>query len=277
MGFPKPTPVVRNIMILCGVVWLAQLIVYIAIGSMSLYLGAQADSWWQVWRYLTFQFLHDPQAISHIAVNMLGLYFFGGPIEQLWGSRRFLWFYLTCGAFAGVLYVIMNFLLLPQAFWDDPLIGASGGVYAVILACAVLCPHMRVLLFFVLPISIRWLAVFIIGGMILYVLSSLGRGEVMLNPDFWSHIAHLGGTIAAAFWLWAVPSIRRASQGTRQKINNGAWERKMRQQQEDHAQVDRILDKIQKEGLQSLSSREKRILQDATEKQRQQDKNINRL
>ncbi|MBN1942944.1 MAG: hypothetical protein JW849_06585, partial [Phycisphaerae bacterium] len=97
------------------------------------------------------------------------------------------------------------------------------------------------------------------------------------QEDGTAHAAHFGGMVAGGLWVWLGPRIGSARAEARRKINHGAWERKMRREQQDQAEVDRILDKIRREGLQSLSSREKRILQNATEKQRHQDKTIRRM
>jgi len=281
-GLPKPTPVVKWLMITCGAVFLLQIIVPLVIRKspgfdpLTVYFGATGDGWWQIWRYVTFQFLHSTGGIFHIALNMLGLYFLGTPLEQRWGGRRFLRFYLTCGAVAGIAYVIMTRLLLPVSLWGMPLVGASGGVYGVLLACAILFPHIRLILF-IFPVPIRLAAAIVFGGMIFVVLTSLGNDNVMTNSNFWSQVAHLGGGVAAVVWIWVLPKLKLYSAEVKQNAEAGAWEKKVRQQQAQQTQIDRILDKIQQEGISSLTGKEKRILQDATEKQREEDKRINRM
>ena len=113
---------------------------------------------------MTFQFLHDPTSLWHIGLNMLGLYMFGTPLERHWGTKKFLRFYLSCGVAAGVAYVAIG-AALGNASWI-PLIGASGGVYGILLACAVLFPTFRVILF-IFPVPIRLAAILIFGGMLL--------------------------------------------------------------------------------------------------------------
>ncbi|MCD4825687.1 MAG: rhomboid family intramembrane serine protease [Phycisphaerae bacterium] len=274
-------------MIICGVVFLLQIVVSLVtktpldrVDPLTVYFGATGGGWWQIWRYVTFQFLHSTGGIFHIALNMLGLYFLGTPLEQRWGGQRFLRFYLTCGVVAGIAYVLMTRLLLPTPLWGIPLVGASGGVYGVLLACAILFPHIRLILF-IFPVPIRLAAAIVFGGMIFVVLTSLGNdnnnNSVMRNPDFWSQVAHLGGAVAAAVWIWVLPKLKLYSAEVKQNAEAGAWEKKVREQQAGQAQIDRILDKIQQEGISSLTGKEKRILQDATEKQREEDKRINRM
>jgi len=260
MGLPRPGPAVGGLLVANLVMFVLQQI----LPSLTFTLAAVPALWWQPWRYITFQFLHGD--LFHILFNMLGLYFLGLYLERAWGTARFLVFYLVCGVIAGLTHVALTFLFHQPLY--DPLIGASGGVYAVIAACAILFPNIQLILMF-FPVPIRFAAVLFFIIAFLSMLSGDGGGI--------AHAAHFGGMVAGALWVWLGPRLRSARDGARQRINHGAWERKMRQQQANQADVDRILDKIRREGLQSLSSREKRILQDATEQQRRQDQNIRRM
>jgi membrane associated rhomboid family serine protease len=271
-GLPKPTQVVKYLLIINLAAFVLQLICRGLLQfNLSDFFGATLGGWWQLWRYVTFQFLHSPDSLWHLGLNMLGLYMLGTPLERQWGGRRFLKFYLICGATAGVAYIVMAALrnLSPGV----PLIGASGGVYGIVLACAVLFPHFR-LIFFLFPVPIRLAAVIIFGGMILIVLSSLSSGE--LGGQFWSDVAHLGGAVAAAVWIWILPRLRGTLDERRQKINQGAWERKMHRRREEQTEIDRILDKIRREGLDSLSRAERNRLQDATRRQKDEERDSNR-
>jgi membrane associated rhomboid family serine protease len=275
-GLPKPTKAVKYLLIMNGVVFLVQ-ILFLAIAKESLgdFLGASVDGFWQVWRYITFQFLHSTSNIFHLALNMLGLYMLGTPLEQHWGTRRFVRFYLSCGATAGVVYVIASRLLMPPWAWGYPLIGASGGVFGIVLACAVFFPQFRLILIF-FPVPIRLAAIIIFGGMILLVLTTLAEGGYG-NPGFWSHVAHLGGAGAAAVWIWALPRLRGAASRSRVRRSQGAWKRKMQKRQAAEEEIDRILKKIKDEGIASLSRTEKKILQDATRRQQAEDRDLLRM
>jgi len=158
-----------------------------------------------------------------------------------------------------------------------PLIGASGGVYAVLLACAVLFPQMKVLVLFMFPVPIRVLAAIIFGGMVLVILTTLNSGNVMTSGDFWSQVAHLGGAVAAAVWLWGLPKLDQIAGEVRENARQGAWQRKIRKQEGEQAEIDRILEKIKHEGIGSLTDREKRTLQQATERQRREDQRVDRM
>ena len=273
VGLPKPSKAVKWLLIVNLAAFPLQLAFELGFSiNLSDWFGATTGGFWQVWRYLTFQFLHDTSSLWHIALNMLGLYMFGTPLEQLWGTRRFLRFYLSCGAVAGLLYVIVG-LLLSNPRWV-PLIGASGGVYGILLACAVLFPHFRIIFLF-FPVPIRLGAAIIFGGMILFLLSSLRAG--VYSGNFWSQVAHLGGAGMAAMWLWVIPRFGGAAQGAIRRASRGSWQSKMQRRRAEQADIDRILDKIRIEGLASLTRKEKHTLKEATHRQQKEDRDISRL
>ena len=268
VGMPRPTRVVKFLLLLNAAVFVIQIFVEGKPtgrpGPLSEFFGITVGSFWQVWRYLSFQFLHDTKDIFHILLNMLGLYMLGTPLEGRWGSRRFLAFYLTCGVAAGVAYVALMRLLTPPAMWDWPLIGASGGVYGIVLACAVLFPHFQIILL-VFPVPIRLAAIIIFSVMAFSVTAAIRTPGAM--P--WGDVAHLGGALAAGCWLL----LSRVAGGRWEALGNrrrqGAWRRKMQEQAQEQAKIDRILQKIHDQGLQSLSGKERKLLADASRNQRE--------
>lgn len=268
-GMPRPTRAVKILLLLNAAMFALQLFfdrgTIDGVGWMSRWLGVTGDAFWQPWRYLTSQFLHADG--WHIAMNMLGLYILGTPLEGLWGARRFTVFYLACGAAAGVAYVIIGkFASLPGSI---PIIGASGGVYAVVLACAVFFPHFQIIFLF-FPVMIRLASIIIFGIMIFSVLQALASGHAAAAM---SDVAHLGGAAAAAVWIWGVPRIRGGLGGSLTgRLRQGAWKRKIQHQADLQTEVDRILLKIRQEGIASLTGKEKRTLQEATRLQRERDR-----
>ena len=109
--------------------------------------------------------------------------------------------------------------------------------------------------------------------MILLVVRALSGG----HPDAaMSDVAHLGGAVAAAVWIWVIPKFRGSTHRVRARMNQGAWDKKMRMRQAQQQEINRILDKIRDRGIDSLSRQEKRILQDATRKQRDQESELYR-
>ncbi len=265
VGLPKPGPAIKWLLIINIAVFLCQQIFEAGGFHLSAYFGATLGGFWQLWRYITFQFLHGD--FWHIGLNMLGLYFLGMPLENKFGTRKFIKFYLTCGVTAGLAYVITAGLAGLESY--IPLVGASGGVYGIVLAAAVYFPHIKLLLFFFFPVPIRLAAVIFFGAMIMLVL----KGDTS-QGQFWSHIAHLGGAVAAAVWIWIVPNMSSGISQHKVRRVEGAWRKKMQHRAADQAEIDRILAKINQKGIGSLTSREKKTLQDATKAQQAQDNEL---
>jgi membrane associated rhomboid family serine protease len=154
------------------------------------YYSVAAMRHWQIWRILTFQFLHAN--IEHLFFNMLSLYFFGPLVESWLGRKRFLAFYLLCGISGAGSYVILWRMGLVIGWSQTPLIGASAGIFGVLIACVWLAPNMTVQMLFP-PISLRMktLAWIFIG---IAVLTIVSRG-----PNAGGEAAHLGGAFVG--WL----------------------------------------------------------------------------
>ena len=136
VGMPKPAKAVKILLLINIVMFVLQAVSGdLTPGKgqpVSKLLAVTGGDWMQVWRYITFQFLHG--GIWHLGLNMLGLYMLGTPLERQWGTKRFTWFYLTCGAVAGMAYAGM--VWAADVDKGHALVGASGGVYAIVLACA---------------------------------------------------------------------------------------------------------------------------------------------
>ncbi len=214
----------------------------------------------QLWRVITYQFLHG--SFFHVFFNMLALYFFGPLMERWWGSKRFLAFYLLCGIGGAALYTGLSFVpdLLGVSL-RSTLVGASGCVFGILAGCAMLYPHQRVMLIFPpIPMTMRTMALVFLGlGAMSVIVGSRNAG---------GEAAHLGG--AAIGWL-LIKYPRSLSFVDR----HWAHDFKQRQQKKhrqaaakEDVQVDQILQKVREHGLASLTNREKKILQRATDRQR---------
>jgi membrane associated rhomboid family serine protease len=152
----------------------------------------------EVWQLLTYGFLHG--GLTHLFFNMFALYMFGGEIERLFGARRFLTYYLVCvvGAAIAQLVVISNLVSRPV-----PTVGASGGVFGLLLAFGMAFPQRRIMLLFP-PIPMpAWLFVTLYGLLELY-LGVTGSGQGV------AHFAHLGGMVAGFILLLRWRGNRRA-------------------------------------------------------------------
>jgi membrane associated rhomboid family serine protease len=257
---PKPGPAVKALLIANVVMFFLQLL-----PNVNEHLTLVPVRWWFVWNYITFQFLHGGP--MHLLFNMLGLYFLGMVLERAWGSKRFVIFYLSCGVFAGICHVVMTFAM--GGFTSIPLLGASGGVYGIVVACAILFPQIRlVLLFFLVPI--RFAALLFLGVAVYSMLQGGAGGGV-------AHAAHLGGAVMAAIWVWVLPRFKGAAEDASLKRKQGAWDRKMKQRADEQGAIDRILDKIKLDGLNSLTRKEKQTLQQATKRQQAEEDRAHRL
>src|SRR3954451_22361113 len=131
-----------------------------------------------VWQLFTYMFLHG--GITHLLFNMLTLWFFGTQLERDWGTRRYLKYYFLCGMAAGVCVLVANLLTR-----DVPTIGASGAIFGVLVAFAVLYPNQTVLMNFLFPIKAKYM-VMIYAAIELLLTIRPGQSGI-------STIAHLGG------------------------------------------------------------------------------------
>jgi membrane associated rhomboid family serine protease len=216
----------------------------------------------EVWRFVTFQFLHAN--ITHLVLNMFGLWVFGGLVEQYLGGKRYAAFYLTCGIFGAISYLILNSLgnafpnhripgVLPDSIFT-PLIGASAGVFGVIMACAYIAPSAIVMLLFPpIPLKLKWLAYGYVGLAAL----NLFRGGQNAGGD----AAHLGGAIAGAFFIRRAHLLRDFF-AFRGGPGKGPGPRGTGTSQ---AELDRILAKVGQQGLKSLTPEERSALQRASD------------
>ena len=250
-GMPRPTPVVKNLLIINIVVFVVQIVSDGAVESWFYASGHPPVMALQLWRLVTFQFLHA--GVIHLLFNMLGLYFLGPTLERSWGSRHFLVFYLVSGAVGGAAYVISSLL----GVFSGVLVGASGGVLALLVACAILFPQIRVILV-MFPVPIRFAALLFAG---LYVLNVLHGGQ-----NAGGDLCHLGGMATGFLWVYGRSRFARLGQSWRQ----ATYQRRERNDKLQDYEIDRILAKVHEHGIHSLTSREKAALRRATEERKHQ-------
>jgi membrane associated rhomboid family serine protease len=142
------------------------------------------------WQLLTYGFLHG--GLVHLAFNMLTLAMFGSQVEYVWGARRFLTFYLVCVAGAALCQLAVGWWTLSQGGQAYPTLGASGGIFGLLLAYGLMFPNQRVMLLFPpIPMKARTLV-------ILYAVAELLLGLNNWQPGV-AHFAHLGGMLFG--WL----------------------------------------------------------------------------
>lgn len=244
-------------------------------------VGNQIVEWsFYPWQLVTYQFMHG--SFSHIFFNMFSLWMFGIEIENHWGSKKFLYFYLLCGIVAGLFHLILSPVL---SGLSAPTIGASGAIYGVLTAFAILFPNRLIFLYFFIPVKAKYFVTFMIV-MEFMVVDSASSGI--------AHLAHLGGALAGLIFILADKNthaeiknlFNRNSYRSDKPFNpfGGISEkfRKTKTNAEEakfydinehkkegeitQAEIDAILDKISQSGYQNLTEKEKKILFEASKK-----------
>lgn len=243
-----PLPLVTLIIIIHIAVFVIQIFTYaIARVDLTYYLGLRADlvvERLHVWQVATYMFLHAPTNIWHIVFNMYILYAFGTMVESLLGRKRFLVLYFGGGLCGGLAYCVTQYLFGIRV----PAVGASACVIAVVIYYAIRYPNQIIMLFFILPIRIKWAAAIIIGIDVLGAIGAYG-GDV-------AHSAHLGGALYAwLYWRFGA-SVERHFDGMEDRQHTRQAKRRSR----DEARLDELLAKISRKGFDSLSARERKFL-----------------
>ena len=215
----------------------------------------------RIWQFVTFQFLHAD--FLHLLMNSLGIYFFGPWMEQWWGATKFWIFYLLCGVGGAVFFSLLVSLgLLPADDMQTPLVGASAGIYGILIGVAVIAPNLRVRLFFPpIELSMRQLALGLMALSTVMILMKMGGNEG-------GEAGHLGGALCG-FLLMRYPRLLGSGSGEirifQPKAAKPQPQPKIRPrsglEKAQDTEVDLILDKISSHGFQSLTQAEKDLLQ----------------
>jgi membrane associated rhomboid family serine protease len=220
---------------------------------------------WRPWAVVTYMFTHG--GFWHIFFNMLALFFFGPPIEERWGSREFIKYYVICGLGGAALSFLFAF--------NSPVVGASAAVYGVMLAFAMLWPDMPIYIWGIFPVKAKWLVIFLAFVSFFSAFSAA--------PDGVAHFAHLGGFAAGFLYIKLdnatgnpLNKMKRLISRRRFKVVPGATgpkpePPKTKRRGEDRVldEVDRVLDKISTQGMASLTPEERTLLDEVSRRYRQ--------
>ena len=195
---PALPPVTQALLLAnVAIYFLGQLIGGGYVADFALWPVSSPEFW--PWQIVTYAFLHAN--FQHLFFNMLGLWMFGAELEQVWGQKRFLQFYTASVIAAALTQLLVDWLLNAGA----PTIGASGGLFGLLLAFAMLFPDRIILLFFVLPMKAKYFVA-------LYGLIELYQGAYVMNSGV-AHFAHLGGMLGGLlmirYWRGQTPFRRR--------------------------------------------------------------------
>lgn len=219
---------------------------------------------WLWWKFLTYGFAHSPNNLGHVFWNMFGLFVFGRAIEERYGQREFIRLYLALIIAGGVVWAIIN--QLQGGHPGDLVYGASGAVVGIVILFALNYPHRTLLLFFVLPMP-AWVL-----GVVIVVLDLYGALANMAIRGG-SNVAfsvHLAGAAFAFLYFRFGWNFGRLVEG---RLSLSMFRRRPRLQIHDpdrdsgsdlSKEVDRILEKISREGEASLTRKERRTLETAS-------------
>lgn len=222
---------------------------------------------WQVFEFLTYGFLHSPTDFWHILGNMFGLWMFGRTVEQRYGKREYLNFYLAAIVFAGAAWYVSEFLAYGLQAPAPTMLGASGGLSAVLILFALNFPRQQIYLYGIIGIPAWLFALFFVGS------------DLMGAMDRTSKIActaHLGGALFAVLYFrfgWKISpwipsdwSLPRPRKGPKLRIHEPSKKESALDQQ-----VDALLKKIKEQGQDSLTASERRTLEKASREYRRKE------
>ena len=297
-GFKVLPTVVKNLLIINVLMFLATFTLDRFNIDLTDILGLHffKASNFHLYQFVTYMFMHAN--FGHLFFNMFALWMFGNTLENLWGSQRFLLFYMVCGIGAGLCQELVQYIqyattlsgyatvntgsqIIPMATYLNMMntVGASGAIYGLLLAFGMMFPDSRIYLYFLLPIKAKW---FVIAYAVIELISGLsGGGNV-------AHFAHLGGMLFGLIlilywrkhglsgpnfdlkkwkgWFWRM---KEKMGGQRMKYTRYEEVKDEmprddgeynRQRAERERDVDAILDKISKSGYASLTDEEKEFL-----------------
>lgn len=232
------------------------------------------------WQLFTYLFMHG--GIWHLLMNMFALWMFGMELENIWGSKKFLLYYLMCGVGAGLSTILLTPIFTSL---NLPTVGASGSVYGILVAFGMLFPNREIYFYFFLPIKAKYFVIIYMAIELLSVGSNTGV----------AHLAHLGGGLVGFVYLLITKNNinnlfrfdKKPKVTTKRPANiyrNSYYEKYNTPQGGDisdaeyyskdennsdkisQEKIDEILDKIGKDGYQNLTEEEKRILFEASKK-----------
>ena len=271
--------VVTKIIIVNVIVWVADFLLTAIMPDrghwlsdhLAVHVGTLTQPWFW-WQYLTAGFTHSPFDVQHILWNMVGLFFLGRDVEQAYGSKEFLRLYLATVVFASIVWNVVTKLAgAPDALGAY---GASGAIAGVVVLYALNFPRRTLLLFFVIPVPAWLCGVLLIGMDMLGATGRAGAANV-------AYSMHLAGAAFAFIYYQRRWNLTRLTE----RLFNFHWPNFLKRRPRLHihkpeepppaapsdlsAEVDRILEKIYREGEASLTAKERKTLEAASREYQQ--------
>lgn len=274
---PRVTPWVLRLTIANAVVLLLMETVFTSDGLLRAVAFTPGSALTRPWTFVTYMFVH--RDLVHLLLNSLGLLILGAPVEQRLGPSRFLSFYLFCGVGAALFSLVLS-VFVPIL----PFIGASGAVLGLAIGFAMLWPDAEMLLFPIpIPMRARTFALLLVGFNALMALPFLRGGSSI------AYEAHLGGALFGWIWFRLRGAAEIASLPPRRPVERAVMvppadeaerdsrpaaaplPRRRRPEADPVAvEMDRVLDKISAQGIQSLTPEERRFLDEVAERKRKE-------
>ena len=280
-AFGRPRGALMSLLIINGVAYAIQLVVtYFTRFPIDQYFALSVEGLRHgyVWQLLTFQFMHSVSDPAHLLFNCLAIYIFGREIEEALGRRSFLTLYFSSGIIGGLFQVLAG-ILVPHQF-GGATVGASAGAFGLTAAFAMLFPEQMLYFLLILPVRAKYLLLMSL------VIAGIGMAFPPKDPNapHIAHAAHLGGMLAGIVFIkyavhWHLPRFHRAERPQLRRLvkvhsqQSSPWDTDKNVIEEDlppeefvSKEVDPILDKISAQGIQSLTDRERKILESARQK-----------
>lgn len=267
-GFGVSTsPLVRKLLILNIAIFgiefilslVAQPILLAILGLFGLTPGLVLEKFFG-WQLLTYSFFHSPNMLIGFLFEMFAFWMFGSALESHWGTRNFLRYFMFCIFGGGVATVLASLF----GFQQGTVLGISAVLYGLITAYALIWPNRELLFWGIFPIKAKYLAALIL---VVLVLLGLQSGTPIANG--------LGGFAAGGIYFLYYTKIKYkfgfklpsfSFSRWRQKRKMVRWQEEMKTREEAKEEVDRLLEKISKEGMNSLNKKEKKFLKEASSK-----------
>lgn len=253
---PSLTPMVKILIITNAVVFVLQLLFRSLVGAgvLETYFALQPEmvSRFWIWQLITYSFLHAD--FFHLLFNMLALWMFGSELENHWNSEIFLKLYIFASFLGGLLTYLVDF------WWPQGIVlGASGGVYGLLIAYAMIWPNREILFMMIFPLKAKYF-VFILMLMIAFAQG----GRV-------AHMAHAGGLLGGFLFIRYFQILSNLFQWNfslsryLQKRKFQKYQEEMEMRTNSKQKVDELLEKISKQGMKSLTKKEKAFLHEASQ------------